>query len=78
MNLLRIAIAFIVIWLLVRMYKGYRTRARLDAMRRSRDRGIMVPCARCGIHVPRAEAHRRGERYYCSKEHAIEGEKDDP
>jgi len=33
----------------------------------------MVPCARCGLHVPEPEAIRRGDRYYCSRQHALEG-----
>ncbi len=70
MNILRVIAAFIVIWLLVRMVRSYRDRARLAASRRSNDRGAMVPCAHCGLHVPKEEAFRKGERYYCSKEHS--------
>jgi uncharacterized protein len=29
----------------------------------------MVRCARCGIHVPEAEAVGDGERLFCSVEH---------
>ncbi|GAB3357390.1 MULTISPECIES: PP0621 family protein [Giesbergeria] len=29
----------------------------------------MVPCAHCGLHVPRNEALAQGTRYYCCLEH---------
>jgi len=29
----------------------------------------MVPCAVCGIHVPRSEARNAGHAYYCCEEH---------
>jgi uncharacterized protein len=32
--------------------------------------GELVSCARCGVHLPRAEARLQGERLYCSEEHA--------
>ena len=32
--------------------------------------GDLVSCARCGVHLPRAEARTAGERLYCSEEHA--------
>ena len=32
--------------------------------------GELVSCARCGVHLPRAEARTSGERLYCSEEHA--------
>jgi uncharacterized protein len=32
--------------------------------------GELVRCARCGVHLPRAEARMQGERLYCSEEHA--------
>ncbi len=28
-----------------------------------------VQCARCGLHLPREEALRRGDRYYCCQAH---------
>lgn len=32
--------------------------------------GDLVSCARCGVHLPRAEAHAAGGRLYCGEEHA--------
>jgi uncharacterized protein len=30
----------------------------------------LVACARCGMHLPRAEAREAGGRLYCGDEHA--------
>lgn len=32
--------------------------------------GELVRCEQCGLHLPRAEAHERDGRRYCSEEHA--------
>jgi len=30
----------------------------------------LVSCARCGVHLPRSEAHSAAGRLYCGEEHA--------
>jgi uncharacterized protein len=40
--------------------------------------GELVSCARCGVHLPRAEARSAGERLYCSDEHARLGTNEGP
>lgn len=30
----------------------------------------MIPCARCGTHLPRSDAVERDGQLYCSEEHA--------
>jgi uncharacterized protein len=32
--------------------------------------GDLVACARCGVHLPRAEARESGGRLFCGEEHA--------
>jgi uncharacterized protein len=32
--------------------------------------GDLVACARCGVHLPRAEAREAGGALYCGEEHA--------
>ncbi len=32
--------------------------------------GELVSCARCGMHLPRAEAREAGGALFCSEEHA--------
>jgi uncharacterized protein len=34
----------------------------------------LVPCARCGVNLPRAEAREAGGRLFCSDEHARLGQ----
>ncbi len=70
MNLIRIAIIAIVIWLLIRMVRGYRNRIRNSPSRKGDSIDTMVRCARCGLHVPKREAFRRGDRFYCCRRHA--------
>lgn len=36
----------------------------------SQEGEAMVPCARCGTHLPRSDAVDRDGRLYCSEEHA--------
>jgi uncharacterized protein len=35
----------------------------------------MVSCARCGIHVPQAEALEKDGHFYCCREHLPPGER---
>ncbi len=73
MNILRLLAIFIVIWLLVRIVRNYRNKVQITASRRnSNNLDTMVECARCGLHIPKQEAIRKGKRYYCSKQHADE------
>jgi uncharacterized protein len=44
--------------------------AKPDLQPRPEAQGDLVSCARCGMHLPRAEARAAGERLYCSEEHA--------
>ena len=55
------------------------------ALRRAKNTGVqqqppaqadLVSCARCGIHLPRAEARLAGDRVYCSEEHARLGSRE--
>ena len=38
--------------------------------------GDLVACARCGVHLPRAEARESGGRLFCGEEHARLGSGD--
>ena len=55
------------VWLLTRALAGGR---RAEPVRKPPVDGDLVSCARCGVHLPRAEARMLGERLYCSDEHA--------
>ncbi len=69
--LLRLLILTLVFYLLLlglrRLLRGRRPARQADGSLR------MVRCSRCGVHVPEHEAVRRGEAWYCSREHARQG-----
>jgi uncharacterized protein len=47
--------------------------------RRPEERPIpenMVACARCGIHLPESEALKKGDLYFCCREHMRLGDQD--
>ena len=54
----------LVIWILFRLAKG----PRLESKPKKK-MDDMVRCARCDTFVPRKEAIKDGERYYCCTEH---------
>jgi uncharacterized protein len=57
------------VWLIRR---ALRASARSDApnTKQSNQVGELVSCARCGVHLPRAEARESGGRLFCGEEHA--------
>jgi uncharacterized protein len=74
MNLIRLIVIGLIIWLLYRMFYRLlnkpKPQNKVKQQAPSRD---MVRCAHCGIHIPRDEAiEHRGETY-CSPEHRDAG-----
>jgi uncharacterized protein len=65
--LILIAIVLAAVWLVRRALAGDR---KGGAAQKPPVDGELVSCARCGVHLPRAEARVQGERLYCSEEHA--------
>jgi uncharacterized protein len=63
-KLLLLVIAAAVIYFLVTGYA--RRRARSSGSPSSES---MVPCAHCGLNLPRSEALESAGRFYCSEEH---------
>jgi uncharacterized protein len=61
-------------WLIRRALRG-------SLMKKTQEKppvqGDLVACARCGMHLPRAEAHLAGGRAYCGEEHARLGARSD-
>ena len=66
--LLLVAGIALVIWILVRLARGPR-----PARRPRIEGGDTVRCARCGLYLPRDEALRDGDDYYCSEAHRRQG-----
>jgi uncharacterized protein len=65
--LLILAIVVAAVWLVRRALAAGR---QAEVARKPAVEGDLVSCARCGVHLPRAEARGAGERLYCSEEHA--------
>jgi uncharacterized protein len=65
--LILIAIVIAAVWLVKRALAGGR---KGDVEQKPPVDGDLVSCARCGVHLPRAEARVAGERLFCSEEHA--------
>ena len=64
--LILILIVVAAVWLVKRALAGKRP----EVARKPPVDGELVSCARCGVHLPRAEARSAGERLFCSEEHA--------
>jgi uncharacterized protein len=56
------------VWLVRRALRGAARKP--DVQAKAEVQGDLVSCARCGMHLPRAEARAAGEQLYCSEEHA--------
>lgn len=65
-GLIRLAVILLLVWLAVRVVRYVIERNR-QTERRPRPAAIpkMLPCARCGVHVPEDQAFRLGDRVYC-------------
>ena len=56
------------VWLIRR---ALRASSKSDPVQRSGPvQQDLVSCARCGVHLPRAEARESGGRLFCGEEHA--------
>jgi uncharacterized protein len=62
--LVLIVLVVLAVWLVRRALRGPRARQQPPVQ------GELVACARCGVHLPRAEAREAGGRLYCGEEHA--------
>ena len=61
---LLIVIAFLV-WLVFRGFFRVNTRGQAQPPARTGKGEDMVACARCGVNLPRSEAHEDGTLFYC-------------
>ncbi|MDP1537558.1 MAG: PP0621 family protein [Burkholderiales bacterium] len=69
-KILLIVIAFAAaFWLL----RSHRRRARRNVQSPTAPQAEdMVGCAQCGVHLPRREGIKSGDRYFCSDDHERE------
>ena len=74
MNLFRLLALAAVIWIVWSLFRQRSRRAARPVSRPMPTQPVaMVRCAHCGLHIPRPEAVRDGERYYCSAAHRALG-----
>ena len=66
-----LAIVLLVVWLL-RPRRSSRPQTGPPQRPVSPDVEDMVRCARCGLHLPRNDALRNGDAFFCSEAHRIE------
>jgi uncharacterized protein len=62
--LVLILLAVLAVWLLRRALRAGKPSVKPPVQ------GDLVACARCGMHLPRAEARESAGRLYCGEEHA--------
>jgi uncharacterized protein len=76
MRLLLLIAAIVGIFLIVRTLLLGNSGRKPRQPERLKERGSIVRCAHCGMHVPQFEAYRSGNHMYCSREHALEHTRD--
>ncbi len=67
--LLRIAIFLILGWLAYRLVRRLFAPDDLPVKPSTQDKIEVVPCAVCGVHIPRSEALMHEDKAYCSADH---------
>ena len=74
MNLIRVLIIALLVWLVYRMISATLRKPRVS-QRPGRERVAtdMVRCEYCGIHIPKGEALPWDGHYYCCAEHRDQG-----
>jgi len=63
-RLLLLVVIAAVVYLLIRSYRRKSEEPEQDAVAED-----MVRCAYCGVHLPRSESIKAGDKFYCSAEH---------
>jgi uncharacterized protein len=64
-----IILVVLAIWLIRRALRATRNPVQKDSPQQQE----LVRCARCGVHLPRAEAQLAGGLTFCGEEHARMG-----
>lgn len=63
-----IVLVVLAVWLVRRALRAASTKT--GAQTRAPVQQDLVSCARCGVHLPRSEAHSAAGGLYCGEEHA--------
>jgi uncharacterized protein len=71
--ILLVVLVVVAYWVIRRALRSFN---RPDIREKPPIQGELVSCARCGVHLPRAEAREAGGTLFCSDEHARLGRND--
>jgi len=73
MNLFRIILIALAVWIIIRIWQNHRAKSKTLGQKPA-DKAIstMVPCAVCAMHIPDSEALKRDGKFYCSQQHLDE------
>jgi len=66
-GLIRLAVILLLVWLAFRIVRHLMTRYRQTERPKPTAIPKMLPCARCGVHIPEDQAFRLGDRVYCEE-----------
>lgn len=69
MNLIRLIVIALIIYLFYRMYKSWSINKNLSSERRKELAKNIVACKICSLHIPENEAISLDGKYFCSKLH---------
>lgn len=67
-RLLLLVVIAAVVYLLIRSYRRKSEEPEQNVVAED-----MVRCAYCGVHLPRSESIKAGDKFYCSAEHRDAG-----
>lgn len=68
MNLIRLIVIGLIIYLLARIIKGWAANKNANKKKRSQETK-MVRCDVCQLHIPEDEALQKNGHFYCSQQH---------
>jgi len=77
MNLIRLIVITLIIYLLYRMYKSWSINKKLSSARQKEPLKNIVRCSNCSLHIPENEAISQDGKYFCSKAHLEQYNSDD-
>ncbi len=71
MNLFRLIIIVLAVWIAYRIWQNYRSKAKKMTSSSKSQKNIpdMVACEVCKMHIPENEALYKGKKVYCSQQH---------
>lgn len=57
-------------WLIITIIKRYQNSISNSAKPKQPDIEDMIPCAKCGVHLPKSDSIMVDQQYYCCEAHS--------